>query len=659
MSDPRAVPSGVRVGVDVGGTFTDLVALTTDGGLVVAKVPSTPTDPAEGLWTVTDRVTSQTFDGTAPEHLIHGTTVATNALLERSGGRVALAMTAGFEDLLWLRRQDRAGLYDLALHHPPPLVDRADVVGVRERTGSQGILQELTADEIQRVVAEIRARAPDAVAVCLLFGFRDLRHERALAGAIRRALPNLPVAASHEVLPVFREYERTSTTTAEAFLRPKVSGYVERLAAEAGDRSIGFLRVMASTGGTLNPRQARHRAASLALSGPAGGVEGATLVGRAVGFSDLLTLDMGGTSADASIVVGGEPVMEAAGEIAGVSLALPHILIETVGAGGGSVAWVDAGGALRVGPRSAGAVPGPAAYGQGGEDATVTDAALVAGWLAPEHPLAGDLPLVPDLARRAVERVANQAGLSLARCADGILQIATSAMARALRKVSVVRGVDPRGMTLVAFGGAGPLFACRLAETLGMRAALIPPHPGVLSALGLAAAPDRIETQASVHHTAGPLSTTELTRLFAPLDEAAALELPAGQISRYADCRYPGQGYEVSVPVTLTDGDRAGHAIAAAFHDAHQQRYGHHDPGGAVEIVNIRVVAARSRTAVELTARSGADRPAPHASALERLAPGAVVNGPATIAGFDSTARIEAGWVGRAHASGALVLERP
>lgn len=625
----------MRFGVDVGGTFTDIVALAPDGAAVVGKVRSTPGGVSDEVW----RTLARLGDGGVAGHtLVHGTTVVTNALLERTGGRVVLVTTAGFEDLLWLRRQDRAALYDLARDHPAPVVDRGDVVGVRERIGATEVVHPLEQAEVARVVDAVRARAPDAVAVSLLFSFRDPGHEAALAAALRAALPGIPVAASAEVLPVFREYERTGTTVAEAYLRPKVSGYLDHMGRAATLEGIAEFRVLASNGGTLSVAQARDRAASLALSGPAGGVEGARLVGQALGEGDLLTIDMGGTSADASVIVGGQPLEQSAGEVGGIPLTLPHILIETVGAGGGSIAWVDPGGALRVGPRSAGAVPGPACYGTGGEEATVTDAAVVLRWLGPEHPLAGGLVLDPVRAERAVQEVAHQAGLDVDRCAEGIIDVATATMVRALRRVSVERGVDPRTMTLVAFGGAGPMFVCRMAAALGMRRAVVPPHAGVLSALGLASAPAKLEFTRSLHVRAATLDRAALDVVFGPLQHEAREEFPDAALERRADARYPGQGYELTV---AAGGD--GVETAQAFHVLHRERFGHADPERPVELVNLRVVAMRRGTAVAL-GRSAA------------LEPGAVLDGATTVSLEDCTVRIEPGWHGTVHETGAIVL---
>lgn len=642
-----------RLGVDIGGTFTDLVALEPGGRVGVVKVPSTPEDSAVGLWRAVDRLTAG-GPATNIAALIHGTTVATNALLERRGPAPALVVTAGFEDLLWLRRQERAALYDLACDHPPPLVERDGVVGVAERIGAGGVVQPLVPAEIERVVREVAMRRPAAVAMCLLFSFADPTHERLLAAALRRALPETPVVASHELLPVFREYERASTTTVEAYLRPLVGAYLAHVAGEAAGRGVPEFRVMASYGGTMALRQALERASALALSGPVGGVEGARLLGAQVGREDLLTLDMGGTSADASLILGGEPLVQSAGDVGGIPVALPHVLIETVGAGGGSIAWVDQGGALRVGPKSAGAVPGPACYGHGGQEATVTDAAVVLGWLDAAHPLAADLCLDPGLAREAVARVARVARLDVERCAAGIIEIATATMVRALRSVSVERGVDPRGLTLVAFGGAGPLFVCRLADSLGVRQAMVPPHPGALSALGLAAAKARVEFTASLHWRAAELDDRGMQRVYADLEARCVAELPGGELRRVAECRYPGQGYEVAVPA-----GSSGTATAGAFHQAHRARYGHADERRPVEIVNIRVIATGAAASVELAAsakRAGKVRRG--RAPLDDLPSGTEVQGPVMLDGGDATARIEAGWRGVVHPTGAVLLER-
>src|SRR5881409_1674124 len=588
-----------RVGVDVGGTFTDLVAVRPDGILEIRKVGTTPQDPSLGLLRSLEALGTDGIDV-----LVHGTTVATNALLERRGARVVLVTTAGFEDLLWLRRQDRAALYDLAKRHPDPLVARRDVIGARERMGPDGAIQALSESEVTRVTALVRTLAPESVAIALLFAFRHPEHERRLAAALRAALPNVQVAASHEVLPVFREYERTSTTSAEAYLRPKVTAYLQKTATITERRGVRSLRIMTSSGGTLSPEQAANRAASLALSGPAGGVVGARLVGAAVETDDLLTLDMGGTSADASLISGGVALTEGAESVAGVPLALPAILIETVSAGGGSIAAVDEGGALRVGPRSAGAEPGPACYGRGGTEPTVTDACLVLGWLDPQYPLADSV----RLDRAAAERALSTLPFSHDVCeiAAGIIQVATAVMARALKRVSVARGIDPRGMALLPFGGAGPLFGCALADALGMSRVIVPPHPGVLSALGLALAPERVDVLASLHRPLADLAGSDLAHAFEPLVAAAGASLPDAELTRFADCRFAGQGYEVTVRALRDDPP----ALAAAFRAAHRARHGYGEGGTEdVELVNLRVVAERAAPMAPIGGRSGVGMP--------------------------------------------------
>ena len=671
----------LRVGVDVGGTFTDLVAVAQDGAIEVRKVVTTPQDPSVGMFRAIETMGwGEGGQAKAVELLVHGTTIATNALLERRGARLVLVTTRGFEDLLWLRRQDRAALYDLARDHAPPLVARGDVVGVAERMGPAGAQEPLSDAEIERVVGAVRALAPESVAVAFLFAFRHPEHERRVAAALRGALAGVPVATSHEVLPVFREFERISTTTVESYLRPKVSAYLARLDQEARGRGVGTLRIMTSAGGTLAPAPAACRAAALALSGPAGGVVGARLVGAALGLSELLTLDMGGTSADASLVTGGAAVHDGGGvgggggAVAGVPLALPSILIETVSAGGGSIARLDQGGALKVGPDSAGAIPGPACYGRGGTQPTVTDACLVLGWLDPASPLADDVRLDPAAAQRAVAALGETAGSNAAAIAAGIVAVATAVMARALRRVSVARGLDPRRMALVPFGGAGPLFGCALADALGMRTVVIPSHPGVLSALGLAAAGERVDLLASHHRELDRLQPTDIGRAFSTLLREGSEQLPGGALWRYADCRYVGQGYEVTIPVT-TNNPRQ---IRDAFLAAHRERFGHSGSDQPVELVNLRVVAIREAPLPRFGERGGAatasrgerlvalgrgrgrggNRVTASLWPLDDLAPGVTLEGPAILAGRDATALIEPGWRGAVHASGAVVVER-
>jgi N-methylhydantoinase A len=653
---------GVRVGIDVGGTFTDLVLLGARGVRVV-KVPSTPEAPERGLWNAYHAAEPPA----APQALIHGTTVATNALLERKGARVVLVVTAGFEDLLELRRQDRAALYELARHHPPPLVPRERVVGVRERMGPDGPVIPLAGDAVAAAVAQVRALEPEAVAVSLLFGFLHPDHEQVLATALRAALPGVPVVVAHETVPRVREYERTSTVAAEAFLRPRVGGYVEGVAREAARLGIAAPRVFASNGGALRADLAAVRAANLALSGPAGGVRGAALVGAASGIHDLLTLDMGGTSADASVVRAGEADARTHGEIAGVPLAVPHLVIETVSAGGGSIAWLDSGGALRVGPESAGAVPGPACYGLGGTAPTVTDAYVVLGWIPADRPLAGTIELQRDAARKVIAALATRAGLEEAECALGIVRVAEASMARALRRVSVERGVDPSELTLLAFGGAGPLAACALAELLGVPRVLLPPHAGALSALGIAAADDSVEHAAPVHACADTWGAAA-DAVVRDLEGRVLADIPDATVGFVAECRYARQGYELDVPVR----PGAWSHLAADFHAVHEQAYGYRDAASAVEVIALRaagtvktgapVIAASRHSVVGVTSRlrvrlEGGDVDAAGYD-WETLHAGQVLAGPAVVEGMSATALILPGWVGNVNRIGAIVVER-
>jgi N-methylhydantoinase A len=651
----------MRIGVDVGGTFTDLVAIG-PRGLTVAKVPSTPDAPERGIWDAYDEAAL----AAPPGALVHGTTVATNALLERKGARVVLVVTAGFEDLLELRRQGRASLYDLAAHHPPPLVPRDRVVGVDERMGPAGVVRPLSDATIERVVRDVQVLQPEAVAVSLLFGFLHPAHERRLAAALRSALPHVPVVVAHESVPRVREYERTSTLVAEAFLRPRVGAYVTRFAADASGRGIATPRVLASNGGALDPVLAAEHATWLALSGPAGGIQGAALVGREAGAEDLLTLDMGGTSADAGVVLGGAARIQASGSIAGIPLSVPHLAIETVSAGGGSLAWLDDGGALRVGPESAGAVPGPACYGRGGGRPTVTDAFVALGWIPDGTVLGGHVPVRRQRALEALGPLAAAAGLDVPALALGIVQVAEAAMARALRRVSVERGLDPSQLTFVAFGGAGPLCACDLAALLGVRRVLLPPHAGVLSALGMAAARDVVEVSRAVHLESNTFAAVA-PALAQDLSARLAAALPAGAVSFVAECRYVGQGYELDVPCEAG----AWADVAGRFHRVHQAAYGHADPAAAVEVVELRGIARGGDPIGRIAWRrrdtkGGTDRlrlrfPQGTLDAAgydwEALVAGQRLAAPALVVGSSATAILPPGWSGRVTEIGAIIVE--
>jgi N-methylhydantoinase A len=534
------------LGVDVGGTFTDAV-LVEDGSLRTAKVATSARQEESVL------AAAQAVEALDVDRFTHGTTVATNALLERKGARTAFVTTAGFEHMLQLRRQNRAELYRLCAHHPDPLVPLERCFGVRERIGPEGVLEALDLDSVPAVDAE-------AIAVCLLFSFRDASHERAVAAALRERFPTTHVVASHEVAPEFREYERASTTAADAYLGPSLARYLRALSAGCEAAGLPEPFVLRSSGGVATVDEAAAHASWALLSGPAGGVVGAARIAELAGFADAIAFDMGGTSTDVCLISGGKAERSVERTIAGLPIRLPSLDVHTVGAGGGSIAWVDAGGALRVGPESAGAEPGPACYGRGGTRPTVTDANLVLGRL-PET-LADGL----ELDRVAAERALG--GLVAAE----VIEAVNAEMLRALRVVSVERGRDPSELALVAFGGAGPLHACELAEALGTTTVLVPEHAGVLSAVGLAVADERRD------HVRSEVR---------PLAEIRDLP-PEGD----ADLRYVGQSFELTVPL--------GAGLAERFHRAHEERYGYADPDRGVELVAIRTAVVRPGPRLDL-----------------------------------------------------------
>ena len=546
------------LGVDVGGTFTD-AALVADGELRTAKVPTAERQEESVLAAVA------AVGAEGVERFTHGTTVATNALLERKGARTAFVATAGFEHLLHVRRQNRAHLYRLCAAHPDPLVAIQDCHGVRERMGPNGVVEPLDLDSLPTLEAE-------AVAVCLLFSFRDPSHERAVADEIARRLPKAHVVASHEVSPEFREYERASTTAADAYLGPRLAGYLRALGERCVDAGLPEPLVMRSSGGVASLDEVAAHASWALLSGPVGGVVGAARIAEQAGFADAIAFDMGGTSTDVCLISDGTAERSLERTIAGLPIRLPSVDVHTVGAGGGSIAWVDPGGALRVGPESAGARPGPACYGAGGERPTVTDANLVLGRIPDE--LAGDLRL---------DRAAAERALGELDPAD-VVEVVNAEMLRALRLVSVERGRDPRELALVAFGGAGPLHACELADGLGVSTVLVPEAAGVLSALGLAVGDERRD------HVRSEVR---------PLAEVG--DLPT---EGEADLRYRGQSFELSVPL--------GPGLGERFHELHEARYGYADRARPLELVAVRTADVRPGPPLALvqTARETATGPA-------------------------------------------------
>ena len=590
----------MRLGTDTGGTFTDLV----DDEGRTAKVPSTPHDPGAAV-----RSGIEALGGGRPALLTHGTTVATNALLERRGAEVTLVTTAGFADVIEIARQDRPSLYDPFADRPEPLVDRARRIGIGGRLDASG-------SEIEPLVLDGLDSIPAGwtVAVCLLHADLNASHERAVASALRAR--GLDVTCSHEVSPTFREYERTITTVVNAYLRPITRAYMARLRDAADD-----VHVLTSAGGLLPLDVAAELPVTLTLSGPAGGVRAAIAAALANDEPDVVTFDMGGTSTDVCLVLGGEPEPAAERTVAGFPLRVPALDVLTIGAGGGSLAWIDEGGALRVGPRSAGAVPGPACYGRGGDRPTVTDADLVAGRIPADAELPGIGRLDIGAARRALQR----AGVT----AEGVLRVVDASTEQAIRAVTVARGVDPRRCALVAFGGAGPLHAAALADALGMKRVIVPARAGVLSAAGVLASPLQRDLVRSwptpTAHEGLAAATDELAR------EALALVGGDATVEVSLDCRYAGQSHELTV-ASIDD-----------FHHAHERRNGYARPDAPIEVIALRATARRA-PAVTLD-----ELPEP---TRERAV------GPAVIAESDCTVWVPPGWRARQGAAGALLLER-
>jgi len=656
----------VLLGVDVGGTFTDAV-LATDAGLVTAKTPSTPDDQSEGVMAAVQAALQRA--GASPSDVAafaHGMTVATNALLEGRGARTVLVATEGFQDVVELGRQARADLYRLCVARPAALVAPELRVGAAERTGPEGVLRELA--DPAALAEHVAAHEPEAVAVVLLHAYAHPEHERAVGTALADRLPGVHVSLSHEVVGTFREYERAATTEVDAALSPLLGRYLRRLLAAAEEAGLPEPRIMQSSGGLAAAELVARHAVFTVLSGPAGGAAAAALVARHSDHADLVCFDMGGTSCDVCVVEDGV-VRETAGrEVGGRPLALAMVDIHTVGAGGGSVAWRDPGGALRVGPRSAGAVPGPACYGRGGTEPTVTDANLLLGRLDASAPLAGGVALDREAADRAITGLAAELDLDPVACAEGIVRVANAQMVRALRVMTVEQGIDPRRFALLAFGGAGPLHAAAIADELQMTTILCPRASGVLSALGLAAADRRATEQRTVLLAGDALTDAALASARDELLRAARETLGARDAPADVayDVRYRGQAHELTVRDL---GDDAGVAsMQDAFAELHEERYGFRDDEVAVEVVTIRVTASEAGPELELAASGtgcaerswrrvtfgGED----HEAEILRgdLAPGERVAGPAICELAEATLAVPPGWRGAVDDAGTIVL---
>jgi N-methylhydantoinase A len=655
------------IAIDTGGTFTDCV-YRAGGRIEVLKLPSTPDDPGRAILSAVEKIIQST-DAISVE-VRHGTTVATNALLERKGARVAFVTTAGFEDTLAIGRQARPSLYDWNVHRPVPVADEGCCFGLPERISAEGaVLRAPTKAALAGLRRKIRDSHAESVAVSLLFSFANPAHERAVELALLSL--GLPLSLSHRILPEFREYERASTVTLNAYLAPRMEGYIGGLERGLAKWGAG-LSIMQSSGGILSARAAAREPVRTILSGPAGGVIGALSVARAAGIEQVLSFDMGGTSTDVALLdASREPPTTTEGQVAGLPVSVPMLDIHTAGAGGGSLACIDAAGGLQVGPQSAGADPGPACYGRG-HGATVTDANVVLGRIHPEHFLGGALRLNPDLARQALAGVCgpDSGFASVEELAEGIVRVANARMESALRRVSVERGHDPRSFTLLAFGGAGPLHACELASALNVRRVLVPGAPGALSALGILDADLRREFSRTVMLAPG---SPQISRVYRELENEAREAFRAegakpSSLKRSAAVRYRGQGFELRI-------DWSADAVAR-FHRQHERAYGYADTSRAVEIVTLRVQSVvRTRRSKPLTshltrgdgrqARIGAHRVFERgrwrrATLYDRslFRPGDVVLGPAVIVELSATTWVPMGWATAVDGFGNLVLER-
>jgi len=654
------------LGVDVGGTFTDAVLFDRER-VHTAKLPTTPADQSLAVIAAVEEVL-RLAGATGPEveSFAHGMTVGTNALLEERGARTALVATRGFGDVLEIGRQDRPQLYRPCAPKPAPLVGAGLRFEARERVGPEGTVEPLAAGEAERLAALLRESEAESVAVCLLFSYLEPSHERQIAEHLRRQLPGLHVSASHEVLPRFREYERCSTTVIDAYLSPLLGRYLGRLGEAAAAAGLPQPQVMRSSGGLASAEEAARAGAWSVLSGPAGGAVGAGLLASASADGNALCLDMGGTSCDACVVEGGEVRRTDSRQIGGRTIQLPMVDVHTVGAGGGSIGWRDSGGALRVGPHSAGAEPGPACYGRGGAEPTVTDANLLLGRLSPDSELAGGVALDLAAAQASVGALAAELGLSSVETAAGIVRVANQEMVRALRVVTVERGVDPRRFALLPFGGAGPMHAAEIAAELGLERILCPRAGGVLSALGLCASDRRRDTTRTVmlsdaDFTAGRIAA-EVDDLVASLDAGLAAAEPEVAY----EMRYAGQAFELPIQGS-TRPDPAD--LAERFAAAHEERYGHRDPGGEVVLVdiNLAMVAPGSRPELAAAAPGALDEGARDVrfggewleTAILRGEPpaGLRASGPAIFELPQATLVLPPGWLAEVDAAGTICAE--
>ena len=592
----------MQIGVDIGGTFTDIVALDRAGRLSLAKVPSTPKDLLDGIGAAVTKVLA--LAGGTPadvERFIHGTTVATNAILEQKGAVTAILTTEGFEDVLELGRMKRSRMYDLEMDPEVPtfLAPRRRRFGIRERLDAKGrVLLPLHEDDVRRAVRTLQAQGVAAIAVCYLFSFVNPAHERRTRELIAEVAPELSVSLSSDVDPTFREYERLVVTAFDAYLGPVVKRYLAGLAdalATLGVRGVPL--IMRSRGGIVSAALAAQQPVTLFLSGPAAGVIGAGSAAERSGIHDFVSLDMGGTSNDVAVVRKGKPLLASEGAIGPYPVRTPMVDVNTIGAGGGSIAWIDAAGGLRVGPRSAGAEPGPACYGRGGDEATVTDASVVLGYLSPERFAGGAMTLDVAAAERAVGAIGKKLGVDTVAAAAGIHRVVNARMADQIRLVTIKRGDDPRQFSLVVLGGAGPVHGAALAAEMGMAEVLVPEAPGVLAAFGLLAAAIEHQHARTLHVRTDAADLGDVNHCLSELDAAGRARMREEgvaardvRVAYSADMRYVGQAYELEVPITAPVRDEDVPAVVAAFHAVHERVYGYARTQQPVEFVNFRAV---------------------------------------------------------------------
>ncbi len=591
----------LSVGIDVGGTFTDLVLFDDQGKLRYLKESSTPGDQSVGIMRVIEKAGRRLgTDATAIGRFVHGTTVATNALIERTGAKTGLITTEGFRDILQIGRHTRPHLFDLKARRHPPLVPRHLRLEVPERIAASGeVLRSLDETRLGEALATLVSHGVTAIAVCLLNSYRNPAHEERIGEIIAREYPEIAVGLSSRIMPEIQEYERTSTTTINSYLTPLMGLYLTRLVNKLGDLGVRTApHIMQSGGGLMRADQATARPVHTILSGPAGGVLASAFVAKTINAGDVVTIDMGGTSADISLIFDGSPVRSADSEFEGMPIAVPMLDIHAIGAGGGSQAWIDKGGALRVGPQSSGADPGPVCYGRGGSVPTVSDANLVLGRLDATDFLGGDMTLGGEPAFHAIENaLAGPLNMDTFAAAEGIVRVVNAAMAAGIRKVTVERGHDPRGCTLMAFGGAGPLHAGALARELGIDTIVIPNAPGNFSAFGLLTADTRYDYVATVMKPMDGLASAELSAAYEALVDEAARQMTAerydkGDITfvKSAELRYVRQSFRLQVPVHDIEGDDGEMAaITDRFHAEHRRAYGYASEADPVEVVNVRL----------------------------------------------------------------------